>query len=305
MKKWFSAMRLRTLPLAASCTLMGSALGWHEANNPWLLFSLSLITTCLLQILSNMANDYGDFASGVDNDKRVGPRRAMQSGSITKSQMQYALVVCASLSLVSGLVLLWSALASHGLFFYAILFFVLGVGAIAAAFKYTVGKNPYGYRGLGDVFVFLFFGIVGVCGTYFLFTKTWNWWTLLPAITIGALSCAVLNLNNMRDHVNDAASRKRTLVVLFGFEKSKIYHSILIVAAFASLLYYSLFNGGVPFSFRHWWQWLCFAPFILVFKNLITVVRCTTPASLDPELKKVALSTFLISLLVFISAMLC
>ncbi len=297
-------MRLRTLPLAASCTLMGSALGWNEAKNPWLIFSLSLITTFLLQILSNLANDYGDYTSGVDNADRVGPERALQSGAITKSKMFRALILCASLAFFSGLSLLWVALASAGFFYQALGFLAIGVLAIAAAFKYTMGKNPYGYRGLGDVFVFLFFGLVGVCGTYFLFAHQWNSWVVLPAAAVGLLSCAVLNLNNLRDHVNDAASNKITLVVKLGFEQAKVYHSALIALAFLSLLFFGLFNCNVPFYFRTIWQWLCFLPFILLFKNVATVIKCKEPASLDPELKKVALSTFFIAFIFFLTSLL-
>ena len=292
---WIGAMRLRTLPLAASCVLVGSALGWHHSTDPWLIFSLTLLTTLLLQILSNLANDYGDYAHGVDNADRVGPQRAMQSGAITKREMKRALLITTVLTFISGVLLLWISFAAAGLFTTALLFLLVGIGAIIAAFKYTVGKNPYGYRGLGDLFVFVFFGIVGVCGTAFLHTKLWDTTTLFPAITIGALSCAVLNLNNLRDHVNDAASGKITIVVRMGFERAKGYHLLLLTVAFVALgIWFYISNFEV-------WQMLCALPtFILIVIHGRKVIRTTDAASLDPELKKVALGTFLLSLLFFV-----
>jgi 1,4-dihydroxy-2-naphthoate polyprenyltransferase len=288
---------LRTLPLAASCILAGSSAAWLAAPGSWSVFVLAMLTTFLLQILSNLANDYGDYSSGVDNDDRVGPARAMQSGLITKDEMKKALVLCAVLTLVAGIALLWLALGSKGLFAYALVFLLIGVGAIAAAFKYTVGKNPYGYRGLGDMFVFLFFGIVGVGGTFFLYTQDWNLSLLLPSATVGLLSTAVLNLNNLRDHVNDKASGKRTMVVLLGFEKGKIYHFFLVLtAAVAGGMWVLLnYSGG--------WSLLPILALLPQLLILIKVIRTKVPAELDSELKKVALLTFFYSLLLFISAL--
>lgn len=294
-KSWISAARLRTLPLAASCTLTGSALAWTEGMGNWGIFCLALLTTFLLQILSNFANDYGDYSHGVDNAERVGPKRALQSGSITKQQMTSALVVCSLLTLLSGISLLWLSFASQGLFNQALIFLAIGIAAIGAAFKYTVGKNPYGYRGLGDLFVFLFFGIVGVCGTYYLYASEWNTWTLLPAITVGLLSTAVLNLNNLRDHINDAASGKRTMVVMLGFAGGKVYQALLVMFALVSMSVWMFkFNNTMV-------EWL---PLVILFMPVILltkVFKTTNPALLDPELKKIALSTFFFSILFFVT----
>jgi 1,4-dihydroxy-2-naphthoate polyprenyltransferase len=297
MKKWISAMRLRTLPLAASCILAGSAAAWYAGQGSASVLILALVTTFLLQILSNLANDYGDFTKGTDNADRVGPTRALQSGAITKDAMKRALVICTALALIFGIALLYVALASKGKFYYALGFLVLGLLAIAAAFKYTVGNNPYGYRGLGDLFVFLFFGVVGVGGTYFLHTGDSSF-TIFPlAITVGLLSAAVLNLNNLRDHVNDAACGKRTLVVQLGFAKGKIYHLTIVMIAFLSGY------AWIAFIAHRAIAWIALFPLLIQLLLLRKVINTTTPAALDPELKKVALLTFLFSLALFISAL--
>lgn len=293
-KSWIAAARLRTLPLAASCTLTGSALAWHDSRGSFMVLLLAMLTTFLLQVLSNFANDYGDYSHGVDNDKRVGPKRAMQSGAITKQQMKTGLFVCASLAFISGLLLLWFSLATEGLFLSALILLLIGLAAIAAAFKYTMGKNPYGYRGLGDLFVFLFFGLVGVCGTYFLHTKAWNIWAILPAMTVGLLSAAVLNLNNLRDHVNDAAMGKRTLVVILGFQGGKVYQSILVVSAVLfTTVWMIYFNNALL-------EWIPLLPLVIPVILLAKLFRTQNPALLDADLKKIALSAFLFSVLFLI-----
>lgn len=293
-RSWIHAARPRTLPLAASCTLVGSALAWREGKGSVSIFVLALLTTLLLQILSNFANDYGDFTKGVDNHDRVGPERAMQGGLITQKQMTRALVVSVVLTLISGVSLLWVALGSEGLFLHALIFLTVGIAAITAAFKYTVGRNPYGYRGFGDFFVFLFFGIVGVCGTYFLYTVEWNSHVILPAMTVGLLSTAVLNLNNLRDHINDAASGKRTLVVSSGFRAGKIYQLFIVVLAFASAFLWMFLHNKTAL------QWIPLIALILPLLMLIKLFRTENPAALDPELKKTALSAFFFSLLFFL-----
>jgi 1,4-dihydroxy-2-naphthoate octaprenyltransferase len=293
-KSWIAAARLRTLPLAASCTLTGSALAWQQGKGSWSIFGLALLTTFLLQILSNFANDYGDFSKGVDNEDRVGPQRALQSGAITQRMMKNALFICAFLTLISGLCLLWVALGSAGMFLQSLVLLVVGLLAIAAAFRYTMGKNPYGYRGLGDVFVFLFFGLVGVCGTYFLYAHQWSLWTLLPATTIGLLSAAVLNLNNLRDHVNDAASGKHTLVVMMGFEKGKRYQLVLVVAGFISSLVWMIEHNTHPV------QWVAMMPLAIPLMLLPKLFATREPSLLDADLKKIAMSAFLFAVLFFI-----
>ena len=212
MKKWINAFRLRTLPLAFSCIIMGSGLAYTTGQFNLPVFILALITTLFLQILSNLANDYGDFVKGTDNDERVGPDRTMQSGLITKSEMVKIMWVIALLCSIFGVWLIYEG--TNGLdLSKAGLFAILGLTAMGAAVKYTMGKNPYGYAGLGDIFVFLFFGWLGVLGSYFLHTHTLNWELLLPASSIGFFTTAVLNVNNMRDHLADEKSGDRKSVV--------------------------------------------------------------------------------------------
>ena len=175
--------------------------------------------------------------------------------------MKITVVVFSILSLISGLALISlgnfeaMSIKAWGLF-------VLGIGAIAAAIKYTVGKNPYGYKGMGDFFVFLFFGLAGVIGTYFLHTGTFDVWLLLPASAVGFLSTGVLNLNNLRDIENDAKTGKNTLVVQRGSRWGKGYHVFLNIGAMVTMLMYGVFQ------FDSYWQWLFLPIFILLLKNL-------------------------------------
>ena len=282
-KVWLGAMRLRTLPLAASVVITGSASSLDSLNFSWVVFALTMSTIFLLQVLSNFANDYGDFNNGADNQDRVGPSRAVQSGEITPAQMKNAMVITASLSLLSGVILLYSSLAQTGYLTESILFLTLGLSSIAAAVKYTAGKNPYGYKGFGDLFVFVFFGLVGVMGTAFLQTKEISSISFLNALVIGGLSMAVLNLNNLRDHVNDKAAGKMTLVVKMGFEKGKLYLVILVgLSLFSALLVSFLLDS-----------YLGLLAFILPIIRLIKIMQIAEPRNLDPELKKFALSALL------------
>jgi 1,4-dihydroxy-2-naphthoate octaprenyltransferase len=296
MKRWISAMRLRTLPLAASCILAGSSAAWTESSNPWPILIWGLLTTFLLQILSNLANDYGDFAKGTDNANRVGPERAMQSGAISKKEMQAALAIVALACLALGMLLLHTALTPRGMFVQAIVFLILGLFAILAAFRYTVGRNPYGYRGLGDIFVFLFFGMVGVCGIAFLHTGRFDPYWLLPAMTTGLFSAGVLNLNNLRDHENDKASGKMTMVVKMGFLQGKIYHATLMgIGVMSGLLWTALYAPGLI-------AMGAVVPLSVQIRLVLHVFKTDNPADLDPELKKVALLTFATALLWFAGA---
>jgi len=288
-KAWLSAFRLRTLPLALSSIALGSLLSAFQGTFNWAVMALAITTTIFLQVLSNLANDYGDGIKGTDNENRIGPARAIQSGSISVQSMKRALYLFSALSLVSGLALIWIGLADLNRI-YIIGFLALGILAIAAAIKYTVGKTAYGYHGLGDVFVFLFFGITGVLGTYFLHTHTFDPLVLLPAATLGFLSAGVLNLNNMRDRVSDAQSGKRTLVVLLGGKKAKVYHLFLLVGALGCAVVYTLFQE------HSLWQWLYLITVPLLLLNAKAVISNQQPAELDPQLKKLALTTLLFAL---------
>jgi 1,4-dihydroxy-2-naphthoate octaprenyltransferase len=259
------------------------------------IFSLALATTLGFQILSNFANDYGDGIKGTDNHERVGPMRAMQSGLLSEKDLKRGMIITSAITLIIAGFLIYVAFGKENLL-HTTLFFVLGIGAIIAAITYTVGKSAYGYRALGDVFVFLFFGLVGVLGCYFLFTKKLNSFILLPALVIGLLSTAVLNLNNMRDRLADAKVNKVTLAVLLGGNKVKRYHFSLITVAFLCALSY-FFLKGAP-----WFEFLPMLAFVPLLLHLIKVKKNTSPPLLDPELKKVALSTFLFSVLFFVSA---
>lgn len=286
---WIRAFRLRTLPLALSSAILGSFLAFAQGSFKWYVFLLATLTTLFLQILSNLANDYGDAMHGTDNAGRLGPKRVTQSGLVTKKGMQGMIVLFILLALTSGSLLIFAGL--HHIGWKSILvFFILGLSAIYAAIKYTIGKNPYGYIGLGDVFVFIYFGIVGVAGTYYLHVNTFNPWVLLPASAIGLLSSGVLNLNNMRDIENDAQSGKKTLVVYIGSKAAKIYHLVLITLSITFSLIYTIVQ------FNTIYQLLFVLTCPLFALNVIVVMKNTDPGELNLELKKLALSTFAFSL---------
>jgi len=290
MADWLHAFRLRTLPLALSSILLGSLLALWKAQFSMRVALAAIATTLFLQILSNLANDFGDFVNGVDNDNRVGPKRSLQSGNITKSQMKTAIAIFAVLAFVSGLWLLSEAFHRIGLQ-PTLLFFGFGLLAILAALGYTIGSKPYGYRGLGDLAVFLFFGIVGVSGTFFLHTNQLAPNELLPAIAIGLLATAVLNLNNMRDEVNDRNHGKHTLVVRLGYARAKIYHVALLAGAILASTAFVIMHYQSPYQFL----FLVICP--LIIQNMVTVMRNTRQSELDKELKKLAIGTLLFALL--------
>jgi len=247
----------------------------------------AVITTLFLQILSNLANDYGDASKGTDNDQRIGPERTVQSGKISAQSMKAAIIVFSFLSLISGLILIWQSQIN---FILALLFLTLGLLAIAAAIKYTVGKKAYGYSGLGDLFVFLFFGLLAVLGSFYLNASFLSWDVILPAITIGLLSTAVLNLNNMRDLENDKDSGKNTMVVRMGIKNAKLYHTIIINVAFFSLMYFTIINDMA------WHVHLVFLLYPLFLMDLKKIDKETDLRKLDPFLKKTALKTLLLVL---------
>ncbi len=296
MKAWIHAARPRTLPLALSSTLLGSFLAWHDKPFKSAVLLLALLTTLFLQILSNLANDYGDSMNGMDNADRVGPKRAVQSGAIGSKSMLFAIIITSLLTLVSGIFLIGFGF-EFNLSAETIIFLILGLTAIVAAIKYTVGKNPYGYIGFGDLFVYIFFGLLGVLGTYYLHTNYFYWPLIFPASAVGLLSTAVLNLNNMRDIEGDEKSGKRTLAVILGSKKAHNYHLILITLAWFSFISYTLIHYETA------WQWIYVVtlPFFVI--HLKKVYTTTPPAALDPHLKKLALATFATVLLYGIGMM--
>ena len=297
MQAWLIAFRLRTLPLSLSCIVIGSAMSYRLGSFDYLTFILLISTTIFLQILSTLANDYGDSEHGADNDERVGPERTVQSGAISSLSMKKAMFVFAVLSLISGLALLFLAFG-YNRWPYILGFLVLGILAIWSAVSYTAGSKPYGYIGLGDLFVFIFFGLVGVLGALFLIAKSVHLVHLLPACSIGFLSTSVLNLNNMRDHVGDANAGKRTLVVRIGLNAARWYHTVLIISAFVFVLVFIQFEGYSHLSYL----FLISAP--LFMYNLKQVWGPYDPKLLDGQLKLLAMSSFIFSLLFSLSLVL-
>lgn len=287
---WINAARLRTLPLSVSGIIVGTAIAAQQGYFNIVIFSLALGTTLGLQILSNLANDYGDGVKGTDNEERIGPARAIQSGLITRGEMKTGILITALATLFLAILLIYTAFGEEN-FMYALIFFFLGLGAIIAAIKYTVGQNAYGYRGMGDVFVFIFFGLVAVFGSYFLYAMDFNWAVLLPAAAIGFLSAGVLNLNNLRDAASDERAGKNTLVVKLGPRNARNYHYSLILGAVLCLVTYSALTAN---EFN---DLLYIFGFIPLFMHLGRVVTNESPVLLDPELKVLALTTFFIAIL--------
>lgn len=286
---WIHALRLRTLPLSLSGIILGSGIAAHNGYWNLTIFCLALSTTVLFQILSNLANDLGDSIKGTDNAHRIGPMRSVQSGVISASEMKKAVVFAALLSFISAGLLIY--FGTKELSNSVVLTYVfLAIACVIAAITYTVGKKAYGYHGLGDLMVLLFFGGVSVLGVYPLFAKEFDWLLLLPALTIGSFSTAVLNLNNMRDRVNDERSGKRTLVVLMGPNLAKLYHTLLILAGIAGMLIYLA-------QIKHTYAFFGLAPCILLILHVRKVMGIKNPAAFDPELKRVALTTFAFSIL--------
>ncbi|WP_306013967.1 MULTISPECIES: 1,4-dihydroxy-2-naphthoate octaprenyltransferase [unclassified Allomuricauda] len=293
-KAWIQAARLRTLPLSLSGIIVGTALAAYKGYFDGTLFVLALLTTIGFQVISNFANDYGDGVKGTDNEDRIGPARALQSGTITRASLKNGIIVSTILTLLIALALIYLAFGLENLP-YIILFFVLGLLSIWAAINYTIGSKAYGYRGMGDLFVFLFFGLLGVLGSMFLFTKSLDAVAILPAVAIGLLCVAVLNLNNLRDMVSDKKHGKVTLVVKMGFDRGKIYHGFLIITA---LLCFSVFIWLEGWGWKPSFFMLAFVPLLI---HLLKVMQTQNPGHLDAELKKVALSTFLLAVLFLIS----
>ncbi|GAL90761.1 1,4-dihydroxy-2-naphthoate octaprenyltransferase [Jejuia pallidilutea] len=287
---WISAMRLRTLPLSVSGIIVASSFAAYNGCFNLQIFLLAILTTISLQILSNLANDYGDGVKGTDDAERIGPERAIQSGKITPNLMFEAIKLNILVCIVLSFLLIFSAFGSQH-FLLTLLYFVLGIASVIAAIKYTIGSKAYGYRGLGDAYVFIFFGLVSVIGCYVLYAKTVHHVVFLPAITIGLLSVAVLNLNNMRDIISDKASGKITLAVKLGVTKAKTYHLFLIISAIVVSALWGILYYTSPLNLIY------FIAYIPLIKHIKTVKHNNAPQDLDPELKKVALSTFFLSVL--------
>jgi len=290
LKSIIQAARLRTLPLSVSGIIVGTFLAYSHGFFNWKILIFSLLTTIGFQVLSNFANDYGDGIKGTDNIDRIGPTRAIQSGAITQKQMLKILYITTFLTLLIAFTLVFISFGKDN-FLYIILFLLLGIASIVAAIKYTIGNTAYGYSGFGDLFVFLFFGLLSVVGSYFLYAKKIDWTVFLPAVSIGLLSVGVLHLNNMRDRNSDSIAHKNTMAVKLGVEKSKKYFFYLISFSLAFALFY------VNFYFKSVGQFLFIIAYVPMGKQLIRVIKNKDLKDLDPELKILALSTFFFSIL--------
>lgn len=281
---WLHAARPRTLPLATACIIMGSGLAAAGGSFSWLVALFSFITAILLQILSNLANDYGDSFHGADHVERQGPKRAVQSGLVTPAQMKRAILLTSLLAVVSGILLLWFAFGNKSLSF-TVLFILLGAAAIGAAITYTAGKMPYGYVGLGDLAVLIFFGWVGVIGSYFLQTNRFSWETVLPATACGLLAVAVLNVNNIRDMDSDRIAGKNSIPVRLGLPRARIYHWVLLTLATLLAVIYCLLNSSSL------WQYLFLAAVPLLVRNGLAIDRATELPALNPWLKQLSIAS--------------
>lgn len=295
MKKWIAAARLRTLPLSISGIILGSLIAGSEGHFNWTIFILAFLTTLFLQVLSNYANDYGDGIKGTD-ELRVGEKRAVASGEISAKQMKNAVILFSVLSAITAISLVWISFGAENLKWVG-LFVFLTAACVWAAIRYTVGKNAYGYAGLGDIFVFLFFGIVSVWGSYTLYQhQEIHWEIFVISAAIGLLSTGVLNLNNMRDIETDGRTGKNTLPLRMGFEKAKIYQSFLLIFPFIlGIIYLFLIQKT---------EWFYFSFLVLLipaFLLIKTIIQTKEPRLLDAELKKVALLTLGFSLVLGIS----
>ncbi len=290
LKPWLSAFRLRTLPLSISGIIIGSCFAQYNGAFDGMVMFLALLLTTALQVLSNLANDYGDGVKGTDNDTRVGPQRAIQSGAITPNQMLEGIKINVLIVVVLTMLLIFAAFGNK-YFLYGLLFFVLSGLSIYAAINYTVGSSAYGYKGWGDVFVFLFFGMLSGVGSYFLYTKHLDHLIILPSVTLGLLSVGVLNLNNMRDIDSDAGSNKRTLAVKLGKRNAKIYHLTLIISAMIIAVIFALLY------FTSFWNLIFLVTFVPLIIHIKNISKAVTANDFDSQLKVLALTTFALSVL--------
>ena len=288
LKIWLQAARLRTLPLSISGIIVGNGLAYGNDRFSLVILVLSLATTIAFQVLSNFANDYGDGVKGTDNESRIGPARVLQQGLLTRAQLKKGIQICAVVSLVFAFALIYVAFGTSDLQ-YSLIFVLLGIASVVAAIKYTVGTNAYGYKALGDLFVFLFFGGVSVLGSYFLQVHEFQIELILPATAMGLLSVGVLNLNNMRDLHTDKEVNKITMAVLFGASLSKAYHTFLLIGAVLTAVFYVKMDIQPAYLFM-----IAVLPMMI---HLRRVLGYTDPQEFDPELKRLALCTFLFAIL--------
>ena len=288
-RAYITSFRLRTLPLSLSGVLLGSLLAASDGYFKTTTFVWAMLTTVALQILSNLANEVGDLTKGTDNEHRLGPIRSAQSGALSMRKMVQAMIVFGVIAIITGSLLIYEAFRDL-LNWKSIALFIAGGASIVAAVKYTVGKSAYGYRGLGDLFVFIFFGVVSVMGSYFAMSGVLPWICVLPAAAIGFLSSGVLNMNNIRDIENDSVCGKRTIPVILGIQGAKIYHFVITLLAVICLVLYSMLHSA------GWTGYLFLLTLPLLVMHLKSVYRGEGRA-LDSQLKFLSITTLLIALL--------
>jgi len=293
-KAWIEAARLRTLPLSISGILAGSAVAWHHNLMSISVFVLLLLTTIALQVLSNMANDLGDYQHGADTEERVGPQRGLQGGVLSEKEMRIGVIVCAIVSFLVGVAMLAAAFIPKNEWIFFGCFVAFGILTIIAALKYTMGKNPYGYSGKGDLMVFIFFGLATVAGSYIIHSASLNLLpALLPAISIGLFSMGVLNVNNLRDNESDKKTGKNTQIVKHGVSYGQRYHLFLCVGGIASMLVYFV-------VIQQFWGLVWIAvPSFIILKHALRIFNAKEIKAIDPELKKLSLSTLLMAILMW------
>ena len=288
-RAYITSFRLRTLPLSLSGVLLGSLLAASDGYFKMTTFVWAMLTTVALQILSNLANEVGDLTKGTDNEHRLGPIRSAQSGALSMREMVQAMIVFGVIAIITGSLLIYEAFRDL-LNWKSIALFIAGGASIVAAVKYTDGKSAYGYRGLGDLFVFIFFGVVSVMGSYFAMSGVLPWICVLPAVAIGFLSSGVLNMNNIRDIENDSVCGKRTIPVILGIQGAKIYHFVITLLAVICLVLYSMLHSA------GWTGYLFLLTLPLLVMHLKSVYRGEGRA-LDSQLKFLSITTLLIALL--------
>jgi 1,4-dihydroxy-2-naphthoate octaprenyltransferase len=287
LKHYIDSFRLRTLPLSVAGIMLGSFYATAAGCYHPVVFVLALLTTLSLQILSNISNEVGDLEKGTDNEQRLGPIRSVQRGDLTVQNLKNAMMLFIILSVLSGICLVWSAFGTL-ISLPSVTMLVMGALAIVASIKYTFGKKAYGYVGLGDFFVFVFFGLVSTMGVYFIATGELPLSLILPASAIGMLSTGVLNVNNMRDIENDTEFKKRTMAVRMGAKKIKMYHLFLVIGALVLTTVYTVIQNSGMYGYL-------FLLTIPVFSLHLSKVMKNNGRALDSQLKVLSLCTLLFS----------
>ena len=286
-KYWIQASRIETLPLSISGIIVGSFYAFYNYSFDKIIFVLSIITAISFQILSNFANDYGDGVLGTDNN-RIGPKRVIASGKLTLEELKKGILVNVFISITLSYSLIKYSFKNDYLFI--VIFLFLSIFSILAAIKYTMGKSPYGYYGFGDTFVFLFFGLLSVFGSYFLQTNSIDYEVFILGSIIGFLCVGVLNLNNIRDIENDSKMNKKTIPTRIGFRYAKFYHYFLIIASILLI-----FTFATKFKISNNLIFIIVGILPITF-HLFKVNQAKSPIEFKPLLKQLAISTFFFSI---------